>query len=199
MNNTIKFSVDTRNSGKRLDVFLTENIDNYTRSFLKKIIENKQVKLNNSFLISPSTKVKFKDQITVNIVQKSKQDIIPKKIKLDLIFEDKDILVLNKPKGMVVHPGAGNNENTLVNALLFKYKKNLSNINGTLRPGIVHRIDKETSGLLVIAFFPLISLTVINWRFFLSLEINVLIFPLRGRTTPQDKHKYFLLIVCLLN
>ena len=151
MNNTIKFSVDTRNSGKRLDVFLTENIDNYTRSFLKKLIENKQVKLNNNLLISPSTKIKFRDQITVHIFQKNDQNIIPKKIKLDIVFEDKDILVLNKPKGMVVHPGAGNNENTLVNALLFKYKKNLSDINGTLRPGIVHRIDKETSGLLVIA------------------------------------------------
>ena len=151
MNNTIKFSVDTRNSGKRLDVFLTENIDNYTRSFLKKLIENKQVKLNNSLLISPSTKIKFRDLITVHIVQKNDQNIIPKKIKLDIVFEDKDILVLNKPKGMVVHPGAGNKENTLVNALLFKYKKNLSDINGALRPGIVHRIDKETSGLLVVA------------------------------------------------
>ena len=151
MNNTIKFSVDTPNIGKRLDVFLTENIKNYTRSFLKKLIENKQVKLNNNLLISPSTKIKFRDQITVHIVEKNDQDIIPKKIKLDIVFEDKDILVLNKPKGMVVHPGSGNNENTLVNALLFKYKKNLSDINGTLRPGIVHRIDKETSGLLVIA------------------------------------------------
>ena len=151
MNNTIKFSVDTKNKGKRLDVFLTENIKNYTRSFLKKLIENRQVKLNDNLLASPSTKVKFEDQIIVNIVQKNEEDLIPKKIKLDVIFEDKDILVLNKPKGMVVHPGAGNNENTLVNALLFKYKKNLSNVNGTLRPGIVHRIDKETSGLLVIA------------------------------------------------
>ena len=151
MNNTIKFSVDTKNDGKRLDIFLTENIENYTRSFFKKLIENKQVKLNNSLIVSPSTKIKFKDQITVHIIQKNDQNIIPKKIKLDIIFEDKDILVLNKPKGMVVHPGAGNNENTLVNALLFKYKKNLSDINGTLRPGIVHRIDKETSGLLVIA------------------------------------------------
>ena len=151
MNNTIKFSVDTPNIGKRLDVFLKENIKNYTRSFLKKLIENKQVKLNNNLLISPSTKIKFRDQITVHIVEKNDQDIIPKKIKLDIVFEDKDILVLNKPKGMVVHPGAGNNENTLVNALLFRYKKNLSDINGALRPGIVHRIDKETSGLLVIA------------------------------------------------
>ena len=151
MNNTIKFSVDTKNSGKRLDIFLTENIENYTRSFLKKLIENKKVRLNNNLIISPSAKIKFKDQITVHIVQKNDQDITPKKIKLNIIFEDKDILVLNKPKGMVVHPGAGNNENTLVNALLFKYKKNLSDMNGPLRPGIVHRIDKETSGLLVIA------------------------------------------------
>ena len=151
MNNTIKFSVDTQNSGKRLDVFLTENIDIYTRSFLKKLIENKQVKLNNNLLISPSTKIKFRDRITIHIAQKNDQNIIPKKIKLDIVFEDKDILVLNKPKGMVVHPGAGNNENTLVNALLFKYKKNLSDINGALRPGIIHRIDKETSGLLVVA------------------------------------------------
>ena len=110
MNNTIKFSVDTKNDGKRLDIFLTENIENYTRSFFKKLIENKQVKLNNSLIVSPSTKIKFKDQITVHIIQKNDQNIIPKKIKLDIIFEDKDILVLNKPKGMVVHPGAGNNE-----------------------------------------------------------------------------------------
>ena len=82
---------------------------------------------------------------------KKKSRYYPKKIKLDIIYEDKDILVINKPKGMVVHPGAGNYKDTLVNALLFKYKKNLSDINGTLRPGIVHRIDKETSGLLVVA------------------------------------------------
>ena len=151
MNNTIKFSVDFQNSGKRLDIFLTENIKNYTRSFLKKLIESRQVKLNNNFIISPSARIKYKDQININILQIKEQNIVPKKIKLDLIYEDKDILVINKPKGMVVHPGAGNNEDTLVNALLFKYKKNLSNINGTLRPGIVHRIDKETSGLLVVA------------------------------------------------
>ena len=151
MNNTIKFSVDSQNSGKRLDIFLTENIKNYTRSFLKKLIENRQVKLNNNFIISPSERVKYKDQININILQKKEQNIVPKKIKLDIVYEDKDILVINKPKGMVVHPGAGNNEDTLVNALLFKYKKNLSNINGSLRPGIVHRIDKETSGLLVVA------------------------------------------------
>ena len=77
--------------------------------------------------------------------------LFQKKINLEVVYEDRSILVINKPKGMVVHPGAGNYENTLVNALLFKYKKNLSNLNGSLRPGIVHRIDKDTSGLLVIA------------------------------------------------
>ena len=151
MKNTIKFSVDDNDSGKRLDIFLAENINEFTRSFLKKLIQEKQVKLNNTILSSPSTKIKYKDQIVINIIEKNIQHIIPKKIRLDIIHEDKDILVINKPKGMVVHPGANNYENTLVNALLYKYKKNLSNLNGTLRPGIVHRIDKETSGLLVVA------------------------------------------------
>ena len=151
MNNTIKFSVDINNNGKRLDVFLTENINEFTRSFLKKLIENKQVKLNDKVVLSPAAKVKYKDQIIANIVEKDYQNILPKKIKLDIVYEDKDVLIINKPKGMVVHPGAGNYKNTLVNALLFKYKKNLSDLNGRLRPGIVHRIDKETSGLLVVA------------------------------------------------
>ena len=151
MKNTIKFSVDEKDSGKRLDKYLAENINEFTRSFLKKLIQEKQVKLNNTILSSPSTKIKYKDQIVISIIEKNIQHIIPKKIGLDIIHEDKDILVINKPKGMVVHPGANNYENTLVNALLYKYKKNLSNLNGTLRPGIVHRIDKETSGLLVVA------------------------------------------------
>ena len=91
------------------------------------------------------------DQITIYLTKSTHKNISPKKIKLNIVYEDKDILIINKPKGMVVHPGAGNYDNTLVNALLFKYKKNLSDINGSLRPGIVHRIDKETSGLLVVA------------------------------------------------
>ncbi len=151
MNNTIKLSVDEKNNGKRLDTFLAENINQFTRSFLKKLIDSGQVKINSKVLSSPSAKVKFSDQIIVNIIKNYEQNIIPKKINLNILYEDNDILVINKPKGMVVHPGAGNYDNTLVNALLFKYKKKLSNISGPLRPGIVHRIDKETSGLLVIA------------------------------------------------
>ena len=151
MSNTIKFSVDKKNSGKRIDIFLAENINNFTRSYLKRLIEGKQVTINNVLVTAPSTKIRFKDNVSINIIVKIKQDILPKKVALNIIYEDKDILVINKPKGMVVHPGAGNYDNTLVNALLFKYKNDLSNINGTLRPGIVHRIDKDTSGLLVVA------------------------------------------------
>ena len=151
MDNTIKFSVDLKNSGKRLDIFLSDNINRFTRSYIKKLIENKRVKLNDKISLSPSAKVKYKDKIVTNIVTIYERNIIPKKINLEVVYEDRSILVINKPKGMVVHPGAGNYENTLVNALLFKYKKNLSDLNGALRPGIVHRIDKNTSGLLVVA------------------------------------------------
>jgi len=151
MNNTIKFSIDSKNSGKRLDVFLTENMSQFTRSFLKKLIDKRQVKVNKSVISSPSKKVKCNDEIIVKIIKEEKKYIVPKKIKLDIVYEDLNILIINKPKGMVVHPGAGNYEDTLVNALLFKYKKNLSDLNGEFRPGIVHRIDKETTGLLVIA------------------------------------------------
>ena len=99
----------------------------------------------------PSTKTKENDKIIVNITTKQNKKIKPNKIKLNIIYEDKDILIVNKPKGMVVHPGAGNYENTLVNALMYKYKNKLSDVNGNSRLGIVHRIDKETSGLLVVA------------------------------------------------
>tara|TARA_X000001036_G_scaffold439618_1_gene491454 strand:- start:474 stop:1454 length:981 start_codon:yes stop_codon:yes gene_type:complete len=151
MNNTIKLLVNVKKNRKRLDVFLSEEIKDYTRSFLKKLIEKKYVKLNNIVVTSSSIKLKTNDEISLKIVEPKKNELIPKNIKLEIIYEDKDILIVNKPKGMVVHPGAGNHENTLVNALLFKYKNELSNINGELRPGIVHRIDKETSGLLVVA------------------------------------------------
>ena len=151
MNNTIKLSVNLKNSGKRLDIFLSESLEKYTRTYLKKLIQSNRVRINNFIISSPSSKVKHRDLIIIDIIEENILKIIPKKIKLDIVYEDKDILLINKPKGMVVHPGAGNHNNTLVNALLYKYKKNLSNINGVLRPGIVHRIDKETSGLLVVA------------------------------------------------
>ena len=151
MNKTIEFSINKKNSGERLDVFLSKNIKNLTRSYIKKLIEKNNVKLNKSKNTSPSTKVKINDKIFVNIIEEKNLKIIPQNIKLDIAYEDKDLLIINKPKGMVVHPGAGNYKDTLVNALLYKYKNGLSDVNGSVRPGIVHRIDKETSGLLVVA------------------------------------------------
>ncbi len=150
MNNTIKFLVSKINV-ERLDVYLSKKMKNCTRSFIKKLILQKLVSVNRKISTSPSLKIKKNDRIIVKIVNKREKELIPKKIKLNIIYEDSDILVINKPKGLVVHPGAGNFQNTLANGLVFRYKKNLSNINGDFRPGIVHRIDKETSGLLVIA------------------------------------------------
>ena len=150
-NNTIKFLSTKKDVGSRLDILLAKKITNLTRSNLKKIIELKKVRINNSIVSAPSKKIKLNESIIVNLEQEKETKIKPAKIKLDTVYEDRDIIVINKPAGMVVHPGAGNFENTLVNALIFKYKKDLSNINGNLRPGIVHRIDKETSGLLVVA------------------------------------------------
>ena len=150
-NNTIKFLITKEDEGNRLDLILTKKISSLTRSKLKKIIESKNVKINSCVVSSPSKKVKLNESVVVNLFETQKKKIEPFKTKIDVVYEDKDLLIVNKPAGMVVHPGAGNFRKTLVNALIFKYKKKLSNINGDLRPGIVHRIDKETSGLLVVA------------------------------------------------
>ena len=147
----MKFLVKKKDDSKRLDVFLSEKINHLTRSNIKKVIESKNVKINKKIADSSSKKVKINDEVIIKLLVKNSDKLLPNNIKLDIHFEDKDILVINKPKGMVVHPGAGNYKNTLANALIYKYKNKLSNINGELRPGIVHRIDKETSGLLVIA------------------------------------------------
>tara|TARA_B110000211_G_C14012453_1_gene523808 strand:- start:352 stop:1335 length:984 start_codon:yes stop_codon:yes gene_type:complete len=149
--NSIKFSVDDLDVGKRLDVMLSEKITELTRSNIKKIIESNNVEINGIITSSPSKKLKLNDSITLIKINNKTNEIIAANIKLDIVFEDKDLVIVNKPAGMVVHPGAGNYDKTLVNALMYKYKNKLSNINGLLRPGIVHRIDKDTSGLLVVA------------------------------------------------
>ena len=150
-NNLKKFLIKEEVSGDRLDVILTKLIPDLTRSNLKKIIELKQVKINSSIENSPSKKLKIGDTVEINLIPSDEIKILPTNIKLDIVHEDEDILIVNKPAGMVVHPGAGNYNETLVNALVYKYKNNLSDVNGVTRPGIVHRIDKETSGLLVVA------------------------------------------------
>ena len=151
MNKTIEFSINKKNSGERLDIFLSKKIKNLNRSYIKKLIEKNNVRLNKRISTSASTKVKTNDKIIVNIIEEENFKIIPKNIKLDIVYDDKDLLIINKPKGMVVHPGAGNYKDTLVNGLIYKYKNSLSDVNGNVRPGIVHRIDKDTSGLLVVA------------------------------------------------
>ena len=151
MNNSIKFLISKKSNGIRLDVYLSNQLINFSRSYIKKIIEKKQVKINEEFTTTPSTKVKLNDEIKILYIEKKENKLAAKKMKIDIIYEDNHLLVVDKPKGMVVHPGAGNYENTLANGLAYKYKNNLSDINGNLRPGIVHRIDKDTSGLLVVA------------------------------------------------
>jgi len=151
MNKTIKLLVTKKDHNKRVDLILSKKIKFITRTYIKKLIENSQLEINKKTVKTPATKIKTNDKIVINIIEKKESKILPNKIDLKIIFEDDDLIVINKPKGLVVHPGAGNFENTLVNALMFKYKDNLSNINGKIRPGIVHRIDKDTSGLLVVA------------------------------------------------
>ena len=151
MINSMKFIVSEKDVGSRLDIFLSKKINYLTRSNIKKIIDSNNVKINDKILNLPSKIIKLNDTIKIKLEEKKSEELKPYNINLDICYEDNDILIINKPKGMVVHPGAGNFENTLANALVHKYKNKLSNINGELRPGIVHRIDKETSGLLVIA------------------------------------------------
>ncbi len=147
----MKFLVSKTESQERLDLYLFKKLKNTSRSYLKKLIEDQKVRINNNLITAPAAKIKYNDEVCINFLFKSESSLIPKKIELNIIYEDKDILIVDKPKGMVVHPGAGNTKNTLANALAYKYKNKLSDVNGKLRPGIVHRIDKETSGLLIVA------------------------------------------------
>lgn len=136
-------------SGKRLDVFCSENIEDIGRTYIQKIIKDKKVLVNGK-AAKASYKVKDGDQISLEIEPPKEISAEPQDIDLDIVYEDSDLLVVNKPQGLVVHPAPGSPDNTLVNGLLF-HTKDLSGIGGELRPGIVHRIDKDTSGLLVVA------------------------------------------------
>ncbi len=136
--------------GKRLDIFVNENVENITRSYIKRLIENGNILVNNLEKKSGYL-IRKNDVISVDIPEDITSNIIAENIKLDIIYEDEDVIVINKPKGMVVHPANGNYTGTMVNSLMYSHKENLSSINGVIRPGIVHRIDKDTSGILVVA------------------------------------------------
>ena len=137
--------------GHRLDKFLQTQINKFSRTRLQSLIRNGQVKLNYTTINNPSKKIKEGDQITIDFPPPKETLIKPNKIPLNILYDDDDIIVINKFPGVVVHPGAGNYENTIVNGLLYKYQNNLSSVGGKLRPGIVHRIDKDTSGVIVVA------------------------------------------------
>ena len=151
MNKIINLIVDENNQNKRVDVFLSKYEKKISRTKIKNLIEKGYLKINNLKVLVPSKKVNIKDKIKLEVPELKKLEIKPYKYKLDIIYEDNDVMVINKPAGLVVHPGTGNFDNTLVNALINYDKKNLSSINGELRPGIVHRLDKDTSGVIIVA------------------------------------------------
>lgn len=141
--------IDINDIGKRIDVFVAERYD-ITRSASAKLAEKGFIRIN-GVPVSKNYRLRKDDDLEISFPEPVSDIAMPENISLDIVYEDSSLLVVNKPKGMVVHPAAGNTEGTLVNALLFHCKDSLSGINGVIRPGIVHRIDKNTSGLLVVA------------------------------------------------
>ena len=137
-------------AGERLDAYLARSVPDLSRSGAQKLIEDGNVTLNNK-KAKKNDRLNPGDQIQIEIPEPQPVDIVAKDIPLEIVYEDEDVLVINKPKGLVVHPAAGHQEDTLVNGLLYARADSLSGINGELRPGIVHRIDKDTSGLLAVA------------------------------------------------
>ena len=147
----MNYIIQEKDSNKRVDVFLTEVIENVSRSYIKKLIDSEKVKVNEKS-VKAGYILKVNDVVEVLEFEKKVLNILPKKINIDIIYEDNDIIAINKAKGQVVHPGSGNYTDTLVNGLLYSHLNNLSNENDdTIRPGIVHRIDKDTTGVIVVA------------------------------------------------
>ena len=135
--------------GERIDKYLSEQLEDMTRSHIQKLIKENMVRVN-GMTVKSNFKLSASDQIEVEIPELKEPDILPENIPLDILYEDQDILVVNKPQGMVVHPAPGHYTGTLVNAIMYHCKDNLSGINGVMRPGIVHRIDMDTTGSLLI-------------------------------------------------
>ncbi|MCR4788250.1 MAG: RluA family pseudouridine synthase [Lachnospiraceae bacterium] len=142
------FTVSEDYENERIDKYLSLFVDSFSRSYLQKLIGSEDISVNGKS-IKASYKLKCEDHIEVNVPESVIPDIVPEDIPLDILYEDDDVIVVNKPKGMVVHPSAGNYEHTLVNALMYHCKDGLSGINGIMRPGIVHRIDKDTTGSVI--------------------------------------------------
>ncbi|WP_458398670.1 RluA family pseudouridine synthase [Anaerotignum sp.] len=144
------FAAEKEDVGTRIDVFLAENMEDLSRSGVQKLIDEGMITLNGG-KTKANYKLREKDIIDVTVPEVKEVEILPEDIPLDILYEDADVIVVNKPQGMVVHPAPGHTSGTLVNALMFHCGDDLSGINGEKRPGIVHRIDKDTSGVLMIA------------------------------------------------
>ena len=151
MNKTINLLVKSKEDNQRADVFINKKESLLSRTRIKNLILKKKLKLNDKILTNPSKKVSVGDRLNLEISEPKKTSLKPYNFKLDIIYEDDCLLIINKPAGIVIHPGAGNYDKTVVNALMNYCGGNLSNIGDELRPGIVHRIDKDTSGLVVVA------------------------------------------------
>ena len=151
MEKKINLIVKEEENNLRVDIFISTKEKEVSRTRIKNLILDKKLKINNKIIINPSKKISSGDSIDFVLAEPKKKSLKPYKYKLDIVYEDNDLIVLNKPAGIVVHPGAGNYDNTIVNALIHHDKGSLSNIGGELRPGIIHRIDKNTSGLIVVA------------------------------------------------
>lgn len=150
MSNLLTLQCTAQDSGKRIDKYISDNIAELTRSAVQGIIAKNGITADGK-AVSKNYKIRGTEIIEVEIPDAEPMDAVPENIPLDIVYEDNDLLVVNKPKGMVVHPAHGNYHGTLVNALLYHCGGSLSGINGVIRPGIVHRIDKNTSGLLIVA------------------------------------------------
>lgn len=150
MSSELELCVSQENAGDRIDKLLASSLEDFTRSGISRLIADGFVEVN-GIAIGKNYKCKANDNIIVYVPDAKPLETVAENIPLDIVYEDNDLLVVNKPKGMVVHPAAGNYEGTLVNALLYHCGDSLSGINGVIRPGIVHRIDKDTSGLLIVA------------------------------------------------
>ena len=151
MKNTIKLIVEQNLDKKRIDAFIFEKCSQLSRTRIKNLILDNRLRINGKINQSPSKKIKVGDIISLEVPNPKKTSLKPFSFKLDIIYQDNDIIVINKPAGISMHPGPGNYDNTIVNALMNYEKMKLSNIGDELRPGIIHRIDKDTSGLIVIA------------------------------------------------
>ena len=145
----ISFEAAVEDADSRIDRYLAQQLPDQSRSFLQKLIRQEMITVNGR-PVKANYRVQAEDQVQVTVPDPQIPDILPENIPLDILYEDADVLVINKPKGMVVHPAAGHYSNTVVNAVMYHCRDNLSGINGVMRPGIVHRIDMDTTGAIVI-------------------------------------------------